>query len=284
MAASGPRKDSGMKRAINYVPNRPAGLMLAILPFALALLAYVIGSDARLAENPSDKLMPSFAAFGEAMQALAFEENRRTGEYVFWSDTAISLQRIFIGLGISTVLCILIGIPIGFLPYLRSLFGPFVAAFSLIPPLAVLPILFIIFGLGETSKIVLIVFGVAPFLTRDIAIAVAAIPREQIVKAQTLGASTWQMMVHVVFPQVLPRLFDSLRLSLGATWLFLIAAEAIASEGGLGYRIFLVRRYLSMDIILPYVAWITLLAFLMDYALGQASRLSARWHHMERAR
>jgi NitT/TauT family transport system permease protein len=45
-----------------------------------------------------------------------------------------------------------------------------------------------------------------------------------------------------------------------------------------------VRRYLSMDVILPYVAWITLLAFLMDWALGQASRHSARWHHMERAR
>jgi len=273
-----------MKRAINYVPGRPAGLMLAMLPFALVLLFYFIGSEARLAENPQDKLMPSFSAFGSAMEQLAFTENRRTGEYVFWSDTAISLQRLLTGLGISTLICILVGIPIGFLPYLRSLFGPFVAAFSLIPPLAVLPILFIVFGLGETSKIVLIVFGVAPFLTRDVALAVAAIPREQIVKAQTLGASTWAMMVHVIFPQVLPRLFDSLRLSLGAAWLFLIAAEAIASEGGLGYRIFLVRRYLSMDVILPYVAWITLLAFLMDWLLAQAARLTSPWYQMERAR
>ena len=271
-----------MKRAINYVPARPSGLMLAILPFVLAIVLYAIGSDLRLSENPTDKLMPSFGSFVDAMDKLAFQENRRTGEYVFWTDTATSLKRIFTGLAISTVLCILIGIPIGFLPYLRSLFGPFVAAFSLIPPLAVLPILFIIFGLGETSKIVLIVFGVAPFLTRDIAIAVAAIPREQIVKAQTLGASTWQMMVHVVFPQILPRLFDSLRLSLGATWLFLIAAEAIASEGGLGYRIFLVRRYLSMDVILPYVAWITLLAFLMDWGLSRASRVTSRWYHLDR--
>lgn len=272
-----------MKRAINYVPARSSAILLALLPFALIVIAYTIGSDIRLSANPTDKLMPSFGAFWDAMGRLAFEENRRTGEYVFWTDTATSLQRIGIGLGISTVLCILIGIPIGFLPYLRALFGPFMAAFSLIPPLAVLPILFIIFGLGETSKIVLIVFGVAPFLIRDIALAVAAIPREQIVKAQTLGASTWAMMIHVVFPQVLPRLFDSLRLSLGATWLFLIAAEAIASEGGLGYRIFLVRRYLSMDVILPYVVWITLLAFLMDYALSLASRHTARWHHLGRA-
>lgn len=272
-----------MKRAINHLPDRRTAILLAVLPFVLVVLAYWVGSDVRLSENPTDKLMPAFSTIAEAFDRLAFEENRRTGEYVFWADTAISLQRILTGLGISTVLCILIGIPVGFLPMLRALFGPFLAAFSLIPPLAVLPILFIIFGLGETSKIVLIVFGVAPFLTRDVALAVAAIPREQIVKAQTLGASTWQMMVHVVLPQILPRLLDSLRLSLGATWLFLIASEAIASEGGLGYRIFLVRRYLSMDVILPYVAWITLLAFLMDYGLALASRLMARWYHLGRA-
>ena len=63
---------------------------------------------------------------------------------------------------------------------------------------------------------------------------------------------------------MMPRLIDSVRLSLGAAWLYLIAAEAIAAESGLGYRIFLMRRYLAMDVILPYVAWITLLAFLLD--------------------
>lgn len=273
-----------MKRAINYLPDRPTAAFLAILPFALALLVYLLASEARIAANPDDKLMPSFGAFANAIELYAFTENRRTGEVLFWVDTAISLQRIAIGLGVSVVLCVLIGVPLGFLPYLSKLLGPFVAALSLIPPLAVLPILFIIFGLGELSKIVLIVFGVAPFLTRDVAIAVQQIPREQIVKAQTLGASTWQMMTLIVFPQVLPRLFDSLRLSLGATWLFLIAAEAIASEGGLGYRIFLVRRFLSMDVILPYVAWITLLAFLMDWGLARLSRSLARWKAIETGR
>ena len=80
-------------------------------------------------------------------------------------------------------------------------------------------------------------------------------------------------------PQIMPRLIDTLRLSLGAAWLFLIAAEAIASTDGLGYRIFLVRRYLSMDIILPYVAWITLLAFMMDYLLNYGSRKLFPWFH-----
>ena len=71
---------------------------------------------------------------------------------------------------------------------------------------------------------------------------------------------------------MLPRLLDSVRLQLGPAWLFLISAEAIAAEQGLGYRIFLVRRYLAMDVILPYVAWITFLAFLVDFVLQRLNR------------
>jgi NitT/TauT family transport system permease protein len=74
-----------------------------------------------------------------------------------------------------------------------------------------------------------------------------------------------------------PRLIDALRLSLGSAWLFLIAAEAIASTEGLGYRIFLVRRYLAMDVILPYVAWITLLAFAMDALLRLLRSKAFSW-------
>jgi NitT/TauT family transport system permease protein len=138
---------------------------------------------------------------------------------------------------------------------------------SMIPPMAVLPVLFIVFGLDELSKVVLIVIGVTPFLIRDLALRVGDMPREQLIKAQTLGASTWQIVVRVVLPQMLPRLADALRLSLGPAWLFLISAEAIAATEGLGYRIFLVRRYMAMDVILPYVAWITFLAFLSDFLL-----------------
>jgi NitT/TauT family transport system permease protein len=112
--------------------------------------------------------------------------------------------------------------------------------------------------------------------------SVASLPREQLVKAQTLGASTWQIVTRVVLPQTLPRLVGALRLSLGPAWLFLISSEAIAATEGLGYRIFLVRRYLAMDVILPYVAWITLLAFLLDWLLQRMSRRAFDWMPGER--
>jgi len=162
-------------------------------------------------------------------------------------------------------------------PHVRAGLAGFVAVLSMIPPLAVLPILFIIFGLGELSKVVLIIVGILPYLIRDLSTRVLEIPREMIVKAETLGASTWVIAGRVALPQMLPRLIQAVRLSLGPAWLFLIAAEAIASDQGLGYRIFLVRRYLAMDVILTYVAWITLLAVMMDLALRGLSRRAFRW-------
>ena len=88
------------------------------------------------------------------------------------------------------------------------------------------------------------------------------------------------MISRVVLPQVMPKLITAIRLGLVPAWIFLISAEAIASTSGLGYRIFLVRRYLAMDVILPYVAWITLLAFILDRLLLMASRKAFPWNHL----
>ena len=269
-----------MRRLINQKPGKGGALLLGALPFLLILAVYLFSSDARLAANPDDKLLPSFSSFGDAIETYAFEEDPRTGEHLLWNDTFASLERIGIALAISAAIGLVLGIVIGVIPYAGASFGPVVAGISMIPPLAILPILFIVLGLGETAKIALIVIGVAPVIVRDLALRVGELPSEQMIKAQTLGASTWQIILRVVLPQSWPRLIDSLWLTLGSAWLFLIAAEAIASTEGLGYRIFLVRRYLAMDVILPYVVWITLLAFFMDWLLRKARAYASPWMEM----
>jgi NitT/TauT family transport system permease protein len=256
-----------MRRLVNQRPTRGGMLVLSMMPFVLLIAAYLAASGARLAANPGDKLLPSPATLAGAIHRYAFEEDERTGDILLWVDTAASLKRLIIALGVSAFLGVTLGVAIGVIPYLRATLAPFVAALSLIPPLAVLPILFIVAGLGELAKVLLIIIGVAPVIVRDLAFRTQELPPEQLIKVQTLGASTWQLILRVVLPQTWPRLIDALRLSLGSAWLFLIASEAIASTDGLGYRIFLVRRYLAMDVILPYVAWITVLAFTMDALL-----------------
>jgi NitT/TauT family transport system permease protein len=269
---------------MNIVPARSGRLFLALVPFVLLALVYVIASAERRAVNPDDKLLPPVSEMVETVHRLAFEEDGRSGEIILWTDTAASLRRLALGLGIATLIGLTFGLTIGVLPIVSAAFTPFVAVLSMIPPMAVLPVLFIVFGLGELSKVVLIIIGVAPCLVRDLSFTVNALPREQLVKAQTLGASTWQIAIRIVLPQIMPRLIDNVRLMIGPAFLFLISAEAIASDVGLGYRIFLVRRYLAMDVILPYVAWITLLCYLFDIGLARFARSAFAWAYVNERR
>jgi len=259
----------------------PSGLLkriLGLLPFILIILAYMYASDARLAENPQDKLLPSFSQMYDAVERMAFTPDRRTGEYLLWNDTLASLSRLAIGVGLAFLVALLLGLNTGLFPGLSALFSPSVTFISMIPPLAILPILFIALGVDEVAKISLIFIGTAPILTRDINLAVTSIPKQQKVKALTLGASANALAYRIILPQILPRALDSLRLVLGGAWLFLIASEAIAATEGLGYRIFLVRRYLAMDVIIPYVIWITFLGFFLDWLLRFANAKLFPWY------
>lgn len=268
-------------RIINRKPTRATAILLAAIPFVATAIVYMMASNYRLEINPADKLLPSFSTMADSFMRMAFEPDRRNGDYLLWNDTYWSLWRLFTGMAISTAIALIFGLLIGFIPHVRAGFASYLATFSLVPPIAVLPILFIIFGLGETSKVALIVVGTMPVMMRSTAQAVMNIPREMIIKAETLGASVWQMLTRLVLPQVLPGLINSVRLALVPAWIFLISAEAIASTTGLGYRIFLVRRYLAMDVILPYVFWITLLAFIIDRLLLLTSRRAFPWFHLD---
>ncbi|MEG3086456.1 ABC transporter permease [Sphingomonas sp. PB4P5] len=266
-------------RWVNRRISRGHSILLGALPILLLALVYVIAAASRHALNPNDKILPLPGGMVDAMAVLLFQPDQLSGRLIFWADTLASLQRLGIGLGLSTLSALLVGLLLGVLPPVRATFGPLVTGIAVIPPIALLPILFIAFGLGEMSKVALIFIGIAPFMIRDVAAHVTALPREQIIKAQTLGASSWQVLLRVALPQAMPRLIQAVRLSLGPAWVFLISAEAIASDIGLGYRIFLVRRYLAMDVILPYVAWIAVLAIGMDMMLSWSSRRLFPWAH-----
>jgi NitT/TauT family transport system permease protein len=251
-------------RWVNRHVRRSDGIFLGALPILLLVLLYLFMASQRHAANPADKILPLPGGMAQAMAALLFQPDQLSGKLLFWADTLASLERLGSGLAIATAMALVAGLVLGVLPPVRATLGPLVTSIAVIPPIALLPILFIALGLGETSKIALIVIGIAPVMVRDIA---------------TLGASSWQIMIRVALPQALPRLFHAVRMALGPAWVFLISAEAIASDVGLGYRIFLVRRYLAMDVIIPYVAWIAVLAILVDVALAFLSKRLFTWAH-----
>ena len=270
-----------MTRVINIKPSRGGRIVAGLIPIAIILLVYVIASETRHTANPADKVLPTFAAMGDAVLRFATQRDPMTGNITLAADTLASLYRLGIGLAVATLTSLVLGLILGVVPLARATLGPIVTVIAVIPPIAILPILFIVMGLGEASKIALIAIGIAPYMTRDLAAYVASLPNEQFLKAQTLGANSWLVATRVALPQLTPKLIESLRFSMGPAWVFLIAAEAVASDIGLGYRIFLVRRYLAMDIILPYVAWISLLAIATDFILLKISQKGFPWAHGE---
>ncbi len=269
-------------RGLHAQPPRWLGLALAAAPFILLLTIYLIASEIRHHQNPQDKLLPTISKIEGAVEKVAINEDKRSGRIILWQDTTASLKRLGLGVGISAVIGFFLGLNMGILPGIRGISLPFITFIANIPPLAILPILFITFGVDQLGKIMLIILGTFPLITRDIYLETKKIPKNVIVKALTLGASQFGVIYRVVMPQILPRLIDTVRLVLGAAWLFLIASEAIASQDGLGYRIFLVRRYSSMDVLFVYVLWITLLAYGFDFFLRQLVKRLFPWYNPEK--
>ncbi len=250
---------------ITAKPGRVTSLLLAATPFVIVIAAYLYTAHERHKENPQDKLVPTLSEMGRGFYSTAFEPDRKD-QYRLLVDTMASGRRFLISIALMSV-AVLIGLHMGLLPYVEKLLLRFVVFFDKIPALALLPILFIVFGLGELSKIALIVIGVFPTIILDTYLRTKAVPGEQITKGLTLGASDFEVAYHIVLPQIMPGVLDTIRLNFKAVILFLIAGESLAATVGLGYRIFVVRRYIAMDIIIPYVIWMSLLAFVADLLL-----------------
>lgn len=293
---------------INAKPGKTSSTLLTISLFVIAITLYGYASQKRHSENPNDKLVPTAAQMWQSFKKAIFQpvveeqydeegelipsdepktlkeareqgemmEMLKNGEWQLWEDTKASGYRIFIAL-IFIFMGVILGLYMGMFPYLEKLLYRFILFFDKIPALAVLPILFIVFGLDETAKISLIVIGVVPTIILDTYLNVREIPREQVTKGMTLKASTQEIIYKIVFPQVFPKVLDTIRLNFKAVILFLIAGEALAAEAGLGYRIFVVRRYLDMATIIPYVIWISLLAFLIDFGLRVWIKKKYKW-------
>lgn len=260
---------------IHAKPTKVVSLLLSIMLFAICIAAVAVTGYIRHQENPKDKVVPTFSEMADGFNRAAFEKDRK-GEYRLIVDTLASGRRFLLSLAFLS-LAVILGLNMGVFPYIEIIFLRFMTFFDKIPALALLPILFIIFGLGEVSKIALILIGVFPTIALDTHLRAKNVHKEQITKGLTLGASKFEIAYQVIFPQIFPDVLNTIRLNFKAMILFLIAGESLAATVGLGYRIFLLRRYIAMDIIIPYVIWMSLLAFTADYLVRLWIKKRHKW-------
>jgi NitT/TauT family transport system permease protein len=252
-------------------------VLLGVIGVVLIVAAYqyYVYRHAQRGGNP--RFSPGFGQLWTAFQELT-DVDERTQAVPFWVDTRASLWILAKGLGLGILLSTVMGVLMGVLSTVHAMFSPVATAIAKIPPTAMIALFMVVFGVtGDAFKVALIVFGISPTLTIGIALVARAVPKNTIVKAYSLGASTADVVVKVILPQILPQVIEMIRLAVGPAWIYLIAAEYVNSSEGIGHGIVLNQRMVRVDHILVYLVWLAILGTLIDVGFHALSRLAAPW-------
>jgi len=194
----------------------------------------------------------------------------------------ISLFRIFSGFLLGAIPGIILGVIMGMNRTIRVAFDPVISAVYVLPKIAILPLVMLIFGIGEISKVVIV--GIASFflVLINTTAGVRDIEPIFIEAGQNYGASRWQMFYHVIIPGALPIIFAGLRLSLGTALIVIIAAEFVAAKYGLGYLIWFSWQTLLTENMFAGLVIIMILGALFTSGLQAIEKWLMPWQREER--
>jgi ABC-type nitrate/sulfonate/bicarbonate transport system permease component len=208
------------------------------------------------------------------MVRAAYEESV---EGVLWRDIAASLARIFQGFAIGALIAVPLGCATGYFRRLEDWVDPIVELFRPIPPLALLPLFIIWLGIGEVSKVLLIAFSTFFPIFLNTTEGVRSTDPVHVRAALSLGANRWQIFGNVIVRSALPNIIVGLRLGFALGFFVLVAAELIAADSGLGYRIQESRNYFLVDRMFVGAAIIGVLGFTFNLGLRRLEDLLLRW-------
>ncbi|HHY1804835.1 TPA: taurine ABC transporter permease TauC [Escherichia coli] len=195
-----------------------------------------------------------------------------------WQHLAASLTRILLALLAAVLIGIPVGIAMGLSPTVRGILDPIIELYRPVPPLAYLPLMVIWFGIGETSKILLIYLAIFAPVAMSALAGVKSAQQVRIRAAQSLGASRAQVLWFVILPGALPEILTGLRIGLGVGWSTLVAAELIAATRGLGFMVQSAGEFFATDVVLAGIAVIAIIAFLLELGLRALQRRLTPWH------
>lgn len=198
----------------------------------------------------------------------------------FWTDIAISLQRIVVGLVMGGIPGTIVGLSMGLFKPIRDIFSPLIAAIFPIPKIALLPLLLIIFGIGETSKYVVIAINVFFLMAINSFAGVVNIPQIYFDVARNLNASRWRVYLTVALPGALPGIFTGLRICAGTALIILVAAEFSSADAGVGYRIWWAWSVFWVDTMYVGFFVIAVLGLLFSKLVDLAERAALPWRRV----
>ncbi|WP_370944886.1 ABC transporter permease [Amycolatopsis sp. cg5] len=198
-----------------------------------------------------------------------------TGE--LFGDLWATVQRILFGFGIAVLISVPLGIVMGTFSAGQALLEPLVGFLRYMPASSFIPLLIIWLGIGEESKVAVLVLGTVFFNTLMTADVVRGVPRNLINVSYTLGSTRGEVLRKVIIPHSLPGMLDAIRVNMAAAWNFVVVAELVNATAGLGYRITRAQRFLQTDKIFAVLLLIGLLGLLIDVTLRLVRTKVGRW-------
>lgn len=253
--------------------------------------------ETELQERPSGKLLPlALNVFAFAVGIVIWWAITATGavvlpgpQEVFWKaielirsgqlfiDIFASMRRVLTGFVLGAALAIPVGFLMGWYKVARALIEPYVQFFRMIPPLAVIPLAIVTMGIDEAPKI--FVIFLASFLSCVVATyqGVISVDRTLINAARVLGAKDSTIFPRVIIPASIPFILVGVRIGLGSAWATVVAAELIAAQSGLGFRMQQAQLYYDLPTIFVSLITIGILGLLMDRLLQATERRLTQW-------
>ncbi|MGS3179122.1 taurine ABC transporter permease TauC [Aeromonas dhakensis] len=263
--------DPARRIRLRWPLPRRLGISLLTLSALLALwwLVARLGLISPLFLPPPAQVLQQFATLAGPQGFM---------DATLWQHLAASLQRILIALAAATLCGVTVGLAMGLSPTLRGMLDPLIELYRPVPPLAYLPLMVIWFGIGETSKVLLIYLAIfAPVAMATLA-GVQGARQVRLRAARALGANRWQVLWYVIVPGALPDMLTGLRIGLGVGWSTLVAAELIAATRGVGFMVQAAGEFLATDVVLAGILVIALIAFTLELGLRALQRRLTPWH------
>ena len=222
----------------------------------------------------NDRTFPSLRQSWDAFFELVDIGYRRVG---LWDHTWASLWRVLKGLIYGVVVGVPVGFAMGLSNRLRGIFDPIVELLRPVPPLALLPLFIVWFGIGEGSKVNLLFFAAVWIMIIAARAGGLGVQGSKVHAAYSLGANRWQILRYVILPNALPDIFTGMRVALGVCWGTLVAAELTGTTTGLGAMIFAASKFFRMDIVVVSIIIIGVIGVTMDLIMRLLERRLIPW-------
>ncbi len=198
-------------------------------------------------------------------------------QFTLFQHVGYSIYRVITGVFLGCLVGIPMGLAMGLSSRIRGFLDPIVEFMRPIPPLALIPLVIIWFGIDEQSKILILFLASVFIMVIAARSGVSGVQLSKVHAAYSLGADKKQLLKHVILPNALPEIFTGIRTSLGVCWATVVAAELVAAQVGVGFMIMAAQKFLATDIVVLGIIIIGIIGFVIEVFMRWLERKLVPW-------